>query len=89
MAARVGGGQHFRKVFLARIRDIIRDVYTEEALDPIIDDLDARLGDVAASCAKSRGQVAEAGRRRLSRDVELLKAFVRERREYLLKEGGG
>jgi spore coat protein CotH len=76
---------HFRKVFLARIREIVRDDFTEEAFDPLIDDLAARLSDDAALRAKSRGQVAEAGRRQVSRAVKFLKTFLRERREYLLK----
>jgi hypothetical protein len=44
---------HLRRVFLAHVRDIYRDIYTEEAFYRII---------AATSRADSRGQVAEAGR---------------------------
>jgi hypothetical protein len=77
---------HFRKIFLTRIRAIVRDVFTEEAMLPLIDDLANRLAADAALRAQLRGEDPESGRQLLARNVDFLKAFLRGRREYLLKQ---
>ena len=64
----------FRKVFLARVRAVLDDVYTEERYNRAIDDLVIRLGD------------GEGNRRMLARGGEFLKAHVRLRRDFLLRQ---
>jgi hypothetical protein len=83
---------HFRKVFLARTREVLDKVYTKETYFPLIDETTKRLGDDAALRAKLRGD-PEAGAKLLARDAELLKTHLVKRREFLLgqkelKDGG-
>ena len=74
----------FRKVFLASVRKILDETYTEERYVPMIDDLVRTLGDDAALRAQARGDDAAAGRQALAESADFLKAHLRQRREYLL-----
>lgn len=76
----------FRKVFLARTRDIVERVYTPNAYFPLIDQSVARLGEDAAIRAKLRGEDESVGKRLLARDAELLKAHLTKRRQFLLEQ---
>lgn len=75
---------HFRKVFLARTRELLDKVYTKETYFPIIDEMAKRLGDDVALRAKLRGETDEAGAKLLARDGELFKTHLLKRREFLL-----
>lgn len=77
---------HFRKVFLARTRDVLDRVYTQDTYFPLIDQMAARLGQDAAIRAKLRGQDESAGAKLLARDAELLKAHLTKRRQFLLEQ---
>ena len=75
---------HFRKVFLARTREVLEKVYTKDTYFPLIDEMAKRLGDDAALRAKLRGEPEAAGAKLLARDAELLKTHLVKRREFLL-----
>ncbi|HVK10934.1 MAG TPA: CotH kinase family protein, partial [Gemmataceae bacterium] len=75
---------HFRKVFLARTRELLDKVYTKETYFPLIDETARRLGDEAALRAKLRGEPEAAGAKLLARDADLLKTHLVKRREFLL-----
>ena len=77
---------HFRKVFLARTREVLDKVYTKDTYFPLIDEMAKRLGDDAALRAKLRGETEAAGAKLLARDAELLKIHLVKRREFLLEQ---
>ncbi|MFO0897393.1 MAG: CotH kinase family protein [Pirellulales bacterium] len=72
---------HFRKVFLAKTRAILERQFTPEIYDPLIDELTARLA--AEAPADSEGDFPF-DRWQMAGTAEELKAFVRDRREFLL-----
>jgi len=76
----------FRKVFLARVKQILDEVYTEQRYVPMIDELVKRLGPDAGMRAEMNGGTAAEGQAQLKRDAEFLKAHLRGRREYLLRQ---
>ena len=77
---------HFRKLFLARTRDVLERVYTQDTYFPLIDQMAARLGPDAAIRAKLRGEDEAAGARLLARDTQLLKTHLTKRRQFLLEQ---
>jgi hypothetical protein len=76
----------FRKVFLLRTRELLERVYTPEAFFPRIDAMADRLKEDVVLRAKARGEDADAGTRALARNVELFKAHLVKRREFLLRQ---
>jgi len=74
----------FRKVFLARTKDVLDRIYTQETYFKLIDEMAARLKDDTALRAKLRGESPDAGRQKLARDVDLLKQHLTKRRQFLL-----
>ena len=64
---------HFREVFLSRVREIVDKVYTEQRYVPMIDDLVRRL-------------TRDGSGEQLARDGEFLKAHLRGRRQFLLRQ---
>ena len=77
---------NFRKIFLARTRDVLDRVYTPDRYFPLIDGMAARLRQDAAIRAGLRGEGAAAGARLLARDAQLLKEHLAKRREFLLAQ---
>lgn len=77
---------HFRKVFLNRIGQILRDFYTEDRYFSPLDALVSKLEADAALRATLRGEQAEAGMKKLKSDIQLLKTHLTKRREFLLKQ---
>ena len=77
---------HFRKIFLERIRTILKEVYTEGIYRPLIEETAARLKEDVALRAEAAGQDAEAGAATLRQNVEFLKTHLRKRREFLLQQ---
>jgi len=71
---------HFRKVYLARTREVLDKVYTKDTYVPLIDETAKRLGFDAALRAKFRGEPEAVGARLLARD----KTHLVKRREFLL-----
>ncbi len=76
----------FRRVFLARTKDIVDRIYTQETYFRLIDEMAARLKDDAALRAKLRGDSPEAGHQLLARDVDVLKQHLTKRRQFLLEQ---
>jgi hypothetical protein len=76
----------FRKIFLARTKEILERVYTQDIYFPMIGQIAARLGEDAAIRARLRGEDASAGARLLARDAELLKMHLTKRRQFLLEQ---
>lgn len=77
---------HFRKVYLARTRELLDKIYTKDTVFPLVDAMTKRLGDDAALRAKLRGEPEAAGAKLLARDAELLKTHLVKRREFLLAQ---
>lgn len=76
---------HFRKVFLAKTRDVLERIYTRHTYFPLIDQMVVRLEQDAAIRATLRGEDEAAGARLLARDAQLLKDHLTKRREFLLE----
>ena len=71
---------HFRPLFLARVRTILDEWFTEAVYGPVIDDLVARLGDDA----RQQGDPGRAGG--LANEAAELKKFLVKRRAFLLAQ---
>jgi hypothetical protein len=77
---------HFRKIFLARLRYVLENVYTPENYDAFIDRTAAAVREDAALRARLNDQDAEAADAQLRQNVEFLKTHLRKRREFLLQQ---
>jgi hypothetical protein len=77
---------HFRKVFLAKTRDVLQRVYTPDVYFPLIDQTAARIAPDSAIRAKLRGEDEAVGGRMLARDAHLLKEHLTRRRQFLLEQ---
>ena len=77
---------HFRKVFLAKTRDVLERVYTQDTCFPLIDQMATRLSQDSAIRTKLRGEDEAAGARLLARDAQLLKDHLTKRRQFLLEQ---
>lgn len=75
---------HFRPVFLAKVRKILNESFTEEVYFPAIDRLAASLKADRVLRQEAQWGDAEQAERELDADVEALKRFVTERRAFLL-----
>lgn len=78
--------ERFRRVFLARVREILNRVYTEELFFPLIDRTAERLQDDARLRAELAGRDPQEGARLLARNVESLRNHLRKRRQFLLEQ---
>ena len=76
----------FRKIFLARTKEILDRVYTKENFFPLIDEMADRLREDVILRAKLRGEDAASGTRVLARNVELFKTHLLKRRQFLLEQ---
>jgi hypothetical protein len=76
----------FRKVFLARTREILKTVYTEEIFLPIIDTMGDRLRDEIKIRAEIMREQPERALARFERNLQDLRAHVKKRREFLLAQ---
>ena len=77
---------HFRKLFLARTREILEDVYTEKNFFPEIDKLEEQLKDELPVRAAAQNENAEEAKNRFERDLQSLKEHLVKRREFLLAQ---
>jgi len=75
----------FRKMFLARTREILETIYTEEVYFPLIDELSERLKEDVSLRAKLWGD-PDSGVRLLEENIRSLRAHVTERRRFLLAQ---
>jgi hypothetical protein len=76
----------FRKIFLARTREILERAYTPEIYFPLIEEMADRLREDVILRARARGQDADSGTRALARHVEMLKSHLVKRRQFLLEQ---
>jgi len=76
----------FRKIFLARTRDILDNVYTEKVFFSVIDQLRDRLHDEIALRADVLKQKPEEALAQFDRDLNSLKEHLTKRREFLLAQ---
>jgi hypothetical protein len=76
----------FRRVFLARVKEIVETVYTRENYFPLLDETAQRLNDdVRLRARVARGDVNGAPAQ-LADNVESLKTHLVKRREFLLAQ---
>ena len=76
----------FRRLFLARTKELLEKVFTEEAFFPAIDALADRLQEEVRVRAQATLGNPEAGTETLRQHVKSLKTFLVKRREFLLKQ---
>jgi hypothetical protein len=76
----------FRKVFLARLGELCRSVFTEEKLFPVIDSLEKRLEPEVPIRAEAQGEDPRRALRDFKRDVQSLRDQVKHRRGFILAE---
>jgi hypothetical protein len=77
---------HFRKLFLARTREILESVYTEKNFNPLIDDLQERLKDEVPVRAKLLNESPEEAKDQFERNLGSLKEHLVKRRDFLLAQ---
>jgi spore coat protein CotH len=76
----------FRKVFLARVKEILDNVYTEQVYFPLLDETAERLKeDVKIRAKVAWGDVNNA-QAQLAENVQLLRTHLTKRREFLLAQ---
>jgi hypothetical protein len=77
---------HFRKEFLARTREILENVYTEEKFFPLIDDIEKQLKDEVRLRAELMKESPEEKIAQFERNLKSLKEHLTKRREFLLAQ---
>lgn len=76
----------FRRLFLARTKELLETVYTKEAFFPIIDKIGDRLKDEVALRAQLYRQDQKAAAEHLRRNLDSLKEHLTKRRKFLLEQ---
>lgn len=77
---------HFRKLFLARTREILETVYTPEVMNPLIDAARQRLEIEVKHRAELQNEDPKAAADELQQQVKSLREHLTKRREFLLKQ---
>src|SRR5262249_38619641 len=76
----------FRKLFLARTKELVDKVYTEEVIFPIIKALGERLEEEVKIRAGLRNENPKVSLQHLQRNLESLRVPLRGRPEFLLAQ---
>jgi len=76
----------FRKIFLLRVRELLKKVYTPEIYNPLLDAAALRLEEDVKLRAKLQGQNPAEGVKLLRTNIQNLKNHLIKRREFLLKQ---
>jgi spore coat protein CotH/sugar lactone lactonase YvrE len=76
----------FRKVFLARTREVLEKVYTREIYFPLIDQMAERLREDVKLRAEIQSDDGEEAERLLEHNVQSLRSHLEKRREFLLNQ---
>jgi hypothetical protein len=76
----------FRKHFLARVKDLLETVYTEEKFGPVIKELGERLEPEVKLRAEQRREDPKAALDAFHRTLGQLREHLTKRREFLLKQ---
>jgi hypothetical protein len=77
---------HFRKHFLARLKEMTETIYTEETFFPVIDDLAKRLEPEVRIQAEAMGESVDAVLRAFHDDIESLRQHLTLRRNFILDQ---
>jgi hypothetical protein len=76
----------FRKVFLARTKELVEQVYTEDVFFPLINGLGDRLAEEVVLRAKIRGEDPNKALQHFARNLQSLREHVTKRRQFLLQQ---
>jgi hypothetical protein len=76
----------FRKLFLARTKELAEKVYTEEAMNPLIMAVGERLEDEVHIRAKLHGGDPKQASAELKKNLDVLREHVVKRRKFLLEQ---
>ena len=76
----------FRKHFLARTKELLETVYTEEAFGPIIKALGERLEEEVKLRATTRREDPKQAVEQFKKNLDSLREHLTKRREFLLKQ---
>jgi hypothetical protein len=76
----------FRKHYLARTKELLEKVYTEEVFFPLIDKTGERLKDEVKLRAELRREDPKAAADHLRRNLDSLKEHLTKRRKFLLDQ---
>jgi hypothetical protein len=76
----------FRKRFLARTKEIVQTIYTEEVFVPIINAMGERLPPEVKLRAELMKSDVERATRNLEQNLQNLRDHVKKRREFLLAQ---
>ena len=77
---------HFRKQFLARLKEICLTIFTEENFFPIIDAMEKHLEPEVHIRAKALNQNASRALRTFHKDMQSFRAHVTNRRKFILSQ---
>jgi hypothetical protein len=76
----------FRKLFLARTKELLETVYTEEQLGPVIDAMSERLRPEVEGRARAKQRDPERAVKSLENNIARLHEHLKKRREFLLAQ---
>lgn len=76
----------FRALFLARTRELVQTVYTEEVFAPVLRDLEERLAEEVRVRAEVQGGDPKAAAEHLRRNLASLREHLTRRRKFLLEQ---
>ena len=77
---------HFRKLFLARVKDLLNTEFKEDRLFPYLDAMKERLTDEVRLRAEAQHENPDRAQQRFESDFASLKEFVTKRRQWLLDQ---
>lgn len=77
---------YFRRIFLARVKDLTENVYTEKNFLPLIDALGVRLRDEVKVRAQINGEDPTSALQRFEGHLNWLREHLKKRRAYLLAQ---
>ncbi len=77
----------FRKQFLARTKELLENVYTEEIFFPIIDQMGERLKEEVRLHAVAIKEDPDKASQRFQRNLQSLRDHLTKRRKFLLEQG--
>ncbi len=77
---------HFRKPFLARLKEITETIYTQETFFPIIDEMAKRLEPEVRIRAEASGQGVDAALQAFHDDIQSLRRHLTKRRNFILAQ---
>ncbi|MGE5611856.1 MAG: CotH kinase family protein [Bacillota bacterium] len=76
----------FRKLFLARTKEICQTIYTPDVFFPILDTLEKRLAQEVRIRAQAGGLSPDVGTQNLKQNMQSLRDHLTKRREFLLNQ---